>query len=389
MAFQYITNEQLNGFDSYKYSCKDTSPLSNYVMHPFWNNVVKLFPRWIAPNLLTLAGFLFLVSQTIVLTVVDPQLSLGGRVDAIPRWVWFYSAFAHFMAHTLDGIDGKQARRTGSSSPLGEMFDHGLDSWSTSLFVINMFSVFGKDSEGGLSNVEQYVLIWLLCINFLCSHWEKYNTGIMYLPWAYDISCLAIFIIYIVSGINGTTIWSAPIAWLGGYSGTTLMKWSLYGGSVLGWLMAVKNVIDVWRSGSCKQPNLLESVRPWAPLVFVITVLTVWCFVITPYDIIGQKTRLVLILTGILFANIACRLIVVQMSSTRAEIFNPLFLPILAGAAFDGLMQKPYLAPVTWKVICAMCVIMHIHYGIGVVYGLANYLNIKVFKITPINTNTI
>ena len=44
------------------------------------------------------------------------------------------------MAHTLDGIDGKQARRTGSSSPLGEMFDHGLDSWSTSLFLINFVS---------------------------------------------------------------------------------------------------------------------------------------------------------------------------------------------------------------------------------------------------------
>lgn len=26
---------------------------------------------------------------------------------------------------TLDAIDGKQARRTGSSSPLGELFDHG------------------------------------------------------------------------------------------------------------------------------------------------------------------------------------------------------------------------------------------------------------------------
>ena len=44
------------------------------------------------------------------------------------------------MAHTLDGTDGKQARRTGSSSPLGEMFDHGLDSWSTSLFAINFYS---------------------------------------------------------------------------------------------------------------------------------------------------------------------------------------------------------------------------------------------------------
>ena len=44
------------------------------------------------------------------------------------------------MAHTLDGIDGKQARRTGSSSPLGEMFDHGLDAWATSLLVVNMYS---------------------------------------------------------------------------------------------------------------------------------------------------------------------------------------------------------------------------------------------------------
>lgn len=27
----------------------------------------------------------------------------------------------------MDAIDGKQARRTGTSSPLGEFFDHGCD----------------------------------------------------------------------------------------------------------------------------------------------------------------------------------------------------------------------------------------------------------------------
>ena len=30
-----------------------------------------------------------------------------------------------FIYQSLDAIDGKQARRTGSSSPLGEVFDHG------------------------------------------------------------------------------------------------------------------------------------------------------------------------------------------------------------------------------------------------------------------------
>ncbi|CAF4381810.1 unnamed protein product, partial [Rotaria magnacalcarata] len=30
----------------------------------------------------------------------------------------------------VDGMDGKQARRTKSSSALGELFDHGVDSWA-------------------------------------------------------------------------------------------------------------------------------------------------------------------------------------------------------------------------------------------------------------------
>lgn len=35
------------------------------------------------------------------------------------------------MYQSLDAIDGKQARRTGSANPLGELFDHGCDSIST------------------------------------------------------------------------------------------------------------------------------------------------------------------------------------------------------------------------------------------------------------------
>jgi len=381
MTFQYITNEQLNGFDSYKYSCKDTSPLSNYVMHPFWNNVVKLFPRWIAPNLLTLCGFLFLVSQTILLWIIDPDLSRGGKKDGIHASVWAYSAFAHFMAHTLDGIDGKQARRTGSSSPLGEMFDHGLDSWSTSLFLINFVTLFGKDE---ITATETYFLLWILCINFLCSHWEKYNTGIMYLPWGYDVSQVSIFIAYIVAAFQGTGVFYTSI---GGLSVVKWLKISMYCGSAFTLIVSVKNVVDSMRSGCAKQPNLFESFRPWAPLTLAFTIITLWLFFVVPYDIIHQHQRLVLALSGVVFANIACRLVVVQMSSTRADLFNPLIVPLLCGAIFDGFFQRVYLAPLNWQLVAVVVSLMHIHYGIGVVRGLANYLNIRVFKIIPIKTN--
>lgn len=49
----------------------------------------------------------------------------------IPKWASFLCGFGLFVYQSLDAIDGKQARRTGSSSPLGELFDHGCDSVST------------------------------------------------------------------------------------------------------------------------------------------------------------------------------------------------------------------------------------------------------------------
>jgi phosphatidylglycerophosphate synthase len=36
----------------------------------------------------------------------------------------------------LDEMDGKQARKTGNSSPLGLLFDHGCDSFTTALLTI-------------------------------------------------------------------------------------------------------------------------------------------------------------------------------------------------------------------------------------------------------------
>ena len=41
----------------------------------------------------------------------------------------------------LDNIDGKQARKTGNSSPLGLLFDHGCDSLCIMLQGISMAHV--------------------------------------------------------------------------------------------------------------------------------------------------------------------------------------------------------------------------------------------------------
>lgn len=53
-----------------------------------------------------------------------------------PSWAFVLSALGLFIYQSLDAIDGKQARRTNSSSALGELFDHGCDAVSTGAFTV-------------------------------------------------------------------------------------------------------------------------------------------------------------------------------------------------------------------------------------------------------------
>lgn len=170
-----------------------------------------------APNVLTFSGFLLTVLNFFLLAYYDPTFNASSEhksadVPDVPKWVFLLSAINLFVAHTLgekiwffamdcmlqmagnlwsidisDGIDGKQARRTGTSGPLGELFDHGLDSWSAAFIPIVLYSAFGC---GYLSTLRMYFVIWNVFINFYTAHWEKYNTGILFLPLGYDAAML-------------------------------------------------------------------------------------------------------------------------------------------------------------------------------------------------------
>lgn len=47
-------------------------------------------------------------------------------------------AFGLWAYSSLDAIDGKQARRTGTSGPLGELFDHGCDALNLVVFISSL-----------------------------------------------------------------------------------------------------------------------------------------------------------------------------------------------------------------------------------------------------------
>lgn len=59
-----------------------------------------------------------------------------------------------------------------------------------------LFSIFGRSDPYGIPTIQMYGFLWVILVSFIISHWEKYNTGILFLPWSYDLSQLVITHIY-------------------------------------------------------------------------------------------------------------------------------------------------------------------------------------------------
>ena len=81
-----------------------------------------------------------------------------------------------FIYQSLDGIDGKQARRTGTATPLGELFDHGCDAIST--FIVALAGA----SAVGLNEYPYLMITFVLLIEFVnyVYHWQTYVSGCLY-----------------------------------------------------------------------------------------------------------------------------------------------------------------------------------------------------------------
>ncbi|CAG0905271.1 unnamed protein product [Cyprideis torosa] len=292
---EYLKPEVVAGFDSYKYSCLDTSPLSQYVMHPFWNQVVKVCPGWIAPNVLTFAGFIWTVLVYLLLTIYDYSFEASSSMSSsppVPSWVWLLGSWSIFLAHTLDGIDGKHARRTGTSSPLGELFDHGLDSWTTAIIPVCLYSIFGIQDY---SATRLYFCLWNVLICFYLSHWEKYNTGLLYLPWSYDFSMLTCALVFLITGVLGHELWKVALPLIN-ISVGTLFETMLYLGSM--GLTLPLSALHVYLQPSPKH-NLWEMHRPLLPLMGLL-VSSSWWATHSPNGILDRDPRCFFFLTGTL-----------------------------------------------------------------------------------------
>uniref|UniRef100_A0A0K0EY99 Ethanolaminephosphotransferase 1 (inferred by orthology to a human protein) n=1 Tax=Strongyloides venezuelensis TaxID=75913 RepID=A0A0K0EY99_STRVS len=385
--YKYLNSAKIHGFDNYKYNCIDNSPISVYISHPFWNWFVNFYPKWLAPNLITLIGASLVMGCYFLVSYLDPYItrnSYKNAEDPIPNWFWLLAAICTFLGHLLDGTDGKQARRTGASGPTGELFDHGLDSYATVPFTITIFSIFG---QGVYSTTPQRLLGILISVQlvFIVTHWEKYNTGVLFLSWGYDLSQYGLVLFYLFTYFNGYQYYQfEPI---NGYTFVQLFEIGFYLSCIISFLMSFYNMYKAYFIElSGKQKNFYEFALPMLSPTILFTSSVIWAN-LSPSNVIALSPRLFLWTVGTVFSNVAVHLIISQMSCTRTELFNKLTIAytIISFLCVSGVFGDHELNIL--RISGIIFTFLHCHYGICLVRQLCEHFKINAFNLDYLNKN--
>nr|BAU37044.1 ethanolaminephosphotransferase [Chlamydomonas asymmetrica] len=212
-----LSQRALAGLKAYKYKPGGYTILD--VIHtPLWNWMTEQLPMWLAPNLITLSGLLIMFVCYLINWYYLPEFA-----GEAPRWVYTVSGLSVIIYTNLDCIDGKQARRTKTSSPLGQLFDHGCDAISLHIMLSLAQCAFGHQSDWQSAIIleAQCVLtpvsgacVAQVKLPWLVSHYEEYHTGVlMYGDGFFGIleANYTLAIIMLITGYAGPSFWHQPL----------------------------------------------------------------------------------------------------------------------------------------------------------------------------------
>ncbi|XP_073949011.1 ethanolaminephosphotransferase 1-like [Choristoneura fumiferana] len=147
-----------------------------------------------------------------------------------------------------------------------------------------------------------FFVIWNVFLNFYLTHWEKYNTGVMFLPWGYDFTMIGSCLLLLVTSLTGPEAWHVPLP--GGITPTLVFELTLYFSAMLtSQTVILWNIYKSYRDGTGKLRPFCEATRPLMPLLAFFLLSSAWA-VYSPADVIDRQPRVFYILTGTIFSNI-------------------------------------------------------------------------------------
>lgn len=375
----YLTPRALEGLQSYEYKPSGYTYLDK-VHAPFYEWCAARLPMWLAPNLITLMGTICLVIAYCCSAWYSPDFSADPDP---PRWVFLVSALSVVLYVNLDCLDGKQARRTKSSSPLGQLFDHGCDALSVNLLLANIgVSLSMPCSWAHAIGNFGVMLTWIL------AQWEEYHTSIMLYGNSYygvleANYCIAA--LHIATFIMGPHVWRLPA--------TSVLPLKMLEGVQLNSLLITAMVTVGSYQGLCNMYRVFvsfdhRSLTPkeaghkqlgpkaaWAHFIAItaqlaLSTMWLWGATGTPYLCRAQNASV-----GVVYALMASQLIMAHMCK---EPFRPPLWAIFGMAAGAANSRLQLVDPLQLTVALGVVFVLgYLHYVISVINQICGFLGIN------------
>jgi ethanolaminephosphotransferase len=254
------------------------------------------------------------------------------------------------MYQTFDNVDGKQARRTGTSSGLGELFDHGIDSLNCTLASLL------ETAAMGLGTSKSGVFTALCpCLPMFFSTWETYHTHTLYLGVINGPTegLLLACTFMVISGYYGPGIWTEPLAKL---VGPRISLLSSFG--VTDEVLEVLSIRDLWvtvivlsllfthipfciyhvvRARRAKGLPVAPVFLEWTPMAVFTLSIGAWLY--SPHSTIRAENHLVLfcIIMSFVFGRMTTKMILAHLTRQPFPYWTVMLWPLVGGAVLGNL----------------------------------------------------
>ncbi|XP_011142128.1 cholinephosphotransferase 1 isoform X7 [Harpegnathos saltator] len=361
---------QLKRLSEHKYSCT-TNSLLDGLLQPWWDWLVSKVPLWLAPNLITMLGLIVNIVTTLILVYYSPD----ARAEA-PRWACFLCALGLFIYQSLDAIDGKQARRTGTSTPLGELFDHGCDSIST------VFVALSACIAVQLGYYPTWMFFQCFCAMtlFYCAHWQTYVSGSLRFGKV-DVTeaQFTIIIIHLISAIFGPEIWMMELP----YTGTEVKVFPLWAAVGIAILLAQSSISVILAGGVGKNGSTVAGTSVLSPII-PFSFVVVLAFIIyrkSAQHVYENHPALYILAFGMVAAKVTNRLVVAHMTKNEMQYLDSSLIGpamLFLNQYFNFFINEYY---VLW--LCFIWVTLDLfRYSAQVCLEICDHMKIKLFRIS-------
>ncbi|CAH1280601.1 unnamed protein product [Diabrotica balteata] len=364
-----LSDVQLKKLGEHKYSCQSVSFLDK-LLQPYWCWLVLKVPIWLAPNLITVLGLCVNIFTSLLLIWYSPD----AKAEA-PRWVCALCALGLFIYQSLDAIDGKQARRTNSSNPLGELFDHGCDSISTVFVALSACTAVQLGYYPGWMFFQCFCAMTL----FYCAHWQTYVSGTLRFGKV-DVTeaQFTIIGILLISSIFGPTVWSTKLPTMN----VEMKLIPIALACMIAVFLAQSNLSIIFTGGVGKNGSTVAGTSVLSPVIPFSMVL-VPAFIIykkSTQEIYQNHPALYILAFGLVAAKVTNRLVVAHMTKSEMDymdwsLMGPAML--FLNQYFNTFINEYY---VLW--LCLIWVAIDLmRYCAQICHEICDSLHLELFKI--------